>query len=318
MSVFTPVSRSELETFLSAFDVGRLIDFSGIAGGSENSNFFVSCEQGEFVLTLIEREPVAAELGFFTRLLDALHTAGLPVPYAIRDREKRALHQLNGKPALLQPRLNGEHIDQPGVEHCAEVGRNLALLHDTTTASGLARDSDRWLDWMAAQGSSILPDLNAEDCALLEPVLASVERFRAHPPHLSGAVLHADLFRDNVLFQGNRLTGMIDFYNASSGWTLYDVAICVNDWCMNAEEQLDPERTKALLAAYAAKRRFSAADAECWPDMLRLAALRFWLSRRLAADQHGEQGGVLIKDPAHFQRILAGHRTVTVHLPIAF
>lgn len=316
MSVFTPVDRAQLETFLERFDLGRLIDHSGIAGGTENSNFFVATERGEYVLTLIERGPVA-ELPFFIRLLDGLQQAGLPVPYAIEDRSGTALHHLNDRPALLQPRLPGRHVDIPDASHCQAVGQMLARLHDATATSGLLRPSDRGLEWMITETKAMLERSPAPARAVLQSILPVLERLRQHRPALPEAILHGDLFRDNVLFDGHHLTGIIDFYNAFSGWTLYDVAICVNDWCLAEQGGLDERRTEALLAGYASQRRFTPLEAEHWPNLLRLAALRFWLSRQLAADRHAEHSGVLIKEPAHFQRLLAAHGEIRVGLPLA-
>ncbi|NLC01178.1 MAG: phosphotransferase, partial [Pseudomonas formosensis] len=136
MSVFTPVSRSELEAFLQRFELGRLIDFSGIAGGTENSNFFVATEHGEYVLTLIERGP-AADLPFLISLLERLQQAGLPVPYALADRQGQALQQLRQRPALLQPKLAGRHVEQADASHCQALGQMLARLHGATAGSGL-------------------------------------------------------------------------------------------------------------------------------------------------------------------------------------
>lgn len=316
MSVFTPVSREQLEVFLAAFDVGRLIDFQGIDGGSENSNFFVSCSGGEFVLTLIERGDPHA-LPFFVDLLDCLHQAGLAVPYAVADRHGQALHELNGKQALLQPRLAGRHIEQPDAAHCEAVGRWLAQLHAATSATALQRQSERGLQWMQAQVSAQLSHQPASTGALLQGLIELITRWQQQPPELPSAVLHADLFRDNVMFDGHHLSGVIDFYNAASGWALYDVAIAVNDWCLDASGVLEPRRVRALLAGYAALRRFSPAEQECWPDMLRLAALRFWLSRQIAAEQHAGQAGVLVKDPEHFLQLLKQHQQVSVGLPLA-
>ncbi|EZQ18040.1 serine kinase [Halopseudomonas bauzanensis] len=316
MSVFTPVERPELEDFLQRFELGRLIDYSGIAGGTENSNFFVATERGEYVLTLVERGPIA-ELPFFIQLLDRLQEAGLPVPYALRDRSAIALHRLNDRPALLQPRLPGRHIDTPDASHCHAVGQMLARLHDATATSGLLRPSDRGLAWMAAETRALLERCEPRARATLHAMLPVLDRLRQQRPILPEAVLHGDLFRDNVLFDGHHLTGIIDFYNAFSGWTLYDVAICVNDWCLADEGGLDERRTEALLAGYASHRRFTPLEAEHWPDLLRLAALRFWLSRQLAADHHAEHSGVLIKEPMHFQRLLEAHGTITVGLPLA-
>lgn len=316
MSVFTQVSRDDLDAFLRRFELGRLIDFSGIAGGTENSNFFVATERGEYVLTLIERGPVA-DLPFLIDLLERLQQAGLPVPYALRDRQGVALQQLNQRPALLQPRLAGRHVQQPDASHCQALGQILARLHGATAGSGLQRRSDRGLDWMLEQGRALLERGQAAQQALLRAVLPIVERLRDRRPGMPEAVLHGDLFRDNVLFEGHHLTGLIDFHNAFSGWALYDVAICVNDWCLDEGGGLDERRAEALLAGYASQRRFTALEAENWPDLLRVAALRFWLSRQIAADRHAQQDGVLIKNPAHFQKLLQQHRQVAVRLPLA-
>lgn len=316
MSVFTEVSRAELEAFLARYDLGRLLSHAGISGGSENSNFFVSCEQGEFVLTLVERGPVA-DLPFFIELLDGLHADGLPVPFAVVDREGQALQQLNGRPALLQPRLSGKHIGQPDASHCQAVGQTLARLHNSTEKSGLLRETDRGLPWMQQHLAEQLAQCSAAQQAILEPLRGVIDTWLQAPPHLPEAVLHADLFRDNVLFDGHHLSGVIDFYNASSGWTLYDVAISVNDWCLDEQQHLDSDRTHALLGGYASIRRFTPVEAENWPHVLRLAALRFWLSRQLAADQHSGQSGVLVKEPEHFLQVLSAHQQVLVGLPLA-
>ncbi|QJD59774.1 homoserine kinase [Pseudomonas sp. gcc21] len=316
MSVFTPVSRAELEQFLHRFELGELVDFRGIDGGSENSNFFVTCEGGEFVLTLVERGPVN-ELAFFVALLECLHQAALPVPYAIPDRQGQAIGSLNGRPALLQPCLPGSHVQQPDASHCSAVGDILARLHAVSADCGLARKTDRGVEWMQHEAALLRQSASGDASALLDEALHALEQFASFRPALPQAVLHADLFRDNVMFEGHELTGVIDFYNAASGSTLYDVAISVNDWCLDDANQLDPARTDALLKAYAAHRPFTNVEAECWPHMLRIAALRFWLSREIAARAHAEHEGVLIKDPDHFQAILANHRRVEVELPVS-
>jgi homoserine kinase type II len=319
VSVFTLVRPDQLEAFLSGYALGGLVDYSGIAGGSENSNFFVTTSKGRYVLTLIEREPVARELPFFIELLDVLHAAGLPVPYALRDRQGRPLQQLNGKPALLQPRLPGVHVDTPTVAQCAAVGNLLAQIHLATAASGLYRRDDRGINWLLEEGCRQSALLDAPQRELLQQVLDSLARWQARPPVIPSAVLHADLFRDNLMFEQERLSGVIDFYNAASGWCLYDLAIACNDWCLSgtAEAHLEPdlERAAALLGGYAALRPFTDAERNCWQDMLGMAAARFWLSRRIAAAEHGGQSGVLIKDPEHFVRVLQAHRRQRVELP---
>ena len=315
MSVFTPLARPELETFLAPYGLGHLRDFQGIAAGSENTNYFISLEQGEFVLTLVERGPVQ-EMPFFIELLDVLHEADLPVPYALRTTDGSALRELAGKPALLQPRLAGKHISTPNTQHCAQVGELLGHLHLATRDKVLERKTDRGLDWMLQEGTVLISHLEQAPGDLLKAALEEIERLKPAIMALPRANLHGDLFRDNVLFEGTHLTGVIDFYNACSGPMLYDLAIALNDWCSNAEGLIDAPRARALLGAYAALRPFTAAEAELWPAMLRIGCVRFWLSRLIAAESNAGQD-VLIHDPMEFQQRLAHRQDVHVHLPFA-
>lgn len=316
MSVFTPLQREELEVFLAPYRLGRLRDFEGIAAGSENSNFFISLEQGEYVLTLVERGP-SKDLPFFIELLDVLHRAGLPVPYALRTERGEALRTLAEKPAMLQPRLPGKHVVVPNAHHCAEVGRLLARLHLATREQILERRSDRGLDWMQQEGPSLAMALDEDQLPLLRDGLAEIAELKPKILALPRANLHADLFRDNLLFEGGHLTGVIDFYNACSGPMLYDIAITVNDWCSHPNGEIDEERSQALLAAYSALRRFTPAEAELWKPMLRVACVRFWLSRLIAAQSFAGQP-VLIKDPDEFRRLLGARQDFNSALPFAF
>lgn len=315
MSVFTLLERVELEDFLAPYELGRLVDFRGIAEGTENSNFFVSLEKGEFVLTLVERG-AHDELPFVIELLDVLHGANLAVPFALRTRDGDALRRLADKPALLQPRLDGRHVLWPNAHHCAEVGDWLARMHRATVDAPLERPSDRGLEWMLEQGPSVALSLPEDHLPLLRRTLAELEEQAERLRALPRSNLHADLFRDNALFEGGHLTGVIDFYNACSGPMLYDLAISVNDWCSDADGRLDPVRAEAMLGAYSARRRFHPAEAELWPVMLRVAALRFWLSRLIAAQENRDRG-VLIKDPEEFRRLLECRRQAVSALPLA-
>ena len=315
MSVFTPLSRPELETFLAPYGLGRLRDFQGIAAGTENSNFFISLEQGEYVLTLVERGPVQ-DLPYFVELLDVLHEANLPVPYALRTTDGVALRELAGKPALLQPRLPGKHIKEPNSQHCVQMGELISHIHLATRDHVLERKTDRGLDWMLEEGERQIGQLGSEAAALLCSALEEIKAHKAQILALPRANLHADLFRDNAMFEGTHLTGVIDFYNACSGPMLYDLAISLNDWCSDAAGALDAPRARAMLGAYAALRPFTAAEAELWPVMLRVACVRFWLSRLVAAQAFAGMD-VLIHDPAEFEHRLALRQQVSVALPFA-
>ena len=315
MSVFTPLTRPQLETFLAPYGLGRLLDFQGIAAGTENSNFFISLEQGEFVLTLVERGPIQ-DLPFFVELLEVLHQADLPVPYAIPASDGVALRELAGKPALLQPRLAGKHIKAPNNQHCIQVAEFVAHVHLATRDRMLVRKTDRGLDWMLQAGNELTPRLAADQQALLKGSLDEITAHHARIMALPRANVHADLFRDNAMFEGTHLTGVIDFYNACSGPMLYDLAISVNDWCCDEAGNIDLPRARAFLGAYAALRPFTAAEAEVWPVMLRVACVRFWLSRLIAAESFAGMD-VMIHDPAEFEVRLKARLEVNLALPFA-
>nr|CAA46169.1 homoserine kinase [Pseudomonas aeruginosa PAO1] len=315
MSVFTPLERSTLEAFLAPYDLGRLRDFRGIAEGSENSNFFVSLEHGEFVLTLVERGPVQ-DLPFFIELLDVLHEDGLPVPYALRTRDGEALRRLEGKPALLQPRLAGRHERQPNAHHCQEV----AICSATFTPPPAGASSNARAT-VACPGCWNKVPTSPRDYRN-RPAPCSPRPWRRSPRWMPSVqrcrapTCMPTCSATTCCSTGPHLAGLIDFYNACSGWMLYDLAITLNDWCSNTDGSLDPARARALLAAYANRRPFTALEAEHWPSMLRVACVRFWLSRLIAAEAFAGQD-VLIHDPAEFEIRLAQRQNVEIHLPFA-
>ena len=315
MAVLTPLSTEHIEGFIAAYNVGSVRHWQGISAGSENSNFFVTTDQGEFVLTLIERGDPKA-LPFFVTLLKRLHQANLPVPYAIEGIDGVALRTLAGKPALLQPRLSGSHIHTPNAHHCQEVGKMLAKIHVATCDHMIEGRSDRGLQWMLEVGPALLSELEEDEQALLKNALAEIETLKTAIWALPQANLHADLFLDNVLFEGAHLSGVIDFYNACQGPMLYDVAITCNDWCSNTDGSLDRHRAEALLGAYVAHRPCTVAEAELWPALLRIACVRFWLSRLVAKRE--ALAGMPLKAPEEFAVKLRQRLVSDIALPMAF
>jgi homoserine kinase type II len=302
MSVFTTVTPDELRAWLARYAVGELSELRGIPAGIENTNYFVTTTGGRYVLTLFEKlRP--HELPFYLNLMAHLAAAGVPCPRPVADRDGRYLGELNGRPAALVSFLRGRDIERPAPGHCAQVGSVLAAIHLAGRSYAATMDNPRGPRWWRAVMPEIAPFLPPQDLALLreEVRVQSLYRFADLP---RGAI-HADLFRDNVLFEDGRLAGVIDFYFACTDALLYDVAIAVNDWCIEADGRLDAARTEALLGAYAAARPFTAIERGAWPIMLRAGALRFWVSRLY--DYHLPRPGELThaKDPGHFRRILA-------------
>ena len=302
MSVYTVVERRELESFLAGYGVGPLRGFSGVTAGIENTNYFVSTEAGEYVLTLFEFTP-ASELPFFLALMDHLATHRVPSARPLADHDGRFLGELKGRPAALVARLPGASVAQPSVRQCAAIGRAMAHMHLATLEFVPQRDNDRGHSWRAAIASLMAPRLNAADRHLLKE---SLEELRGDPfLGLPAGVIHADLFRDNALFLAERLTGIIDFYYACSGAFIYDLAVALADWCFDEDKRcLQTPLAAAMLAAYAEVRPLLSTEREAWMGVLRATGLRFWLSR--LKDQYFPRAGVLtyIKDPDAYKRIL--------------
>lgn len=306
MSVFTSVSFPQLQAWLKDYAIGELLELKGIASGITNTNYFVTTSQNKYVLTLFEHNSLD-ELPYFIDLMSHLAAHGIPCPKPIADKAGNSLHSLNGKPAVLISCLKGQDVTQPNVAQCAAVGRVLAQMHVASLSFDLQPNhhnshNSRGADWRIKTAALVMPHLSPAEQTLLSDTLAFQATFDLSA--LPSGVIHADLFRDNVLFDGDEIGGLIDFYYACHDVLAYDLAIAVNDWCVEADGRFDQARLSAMLNAYHAVRPFSAAEQAAWPSLLRMAALRFWLSR--LHDKIYPQAGELThaKDPDHFQRIL--------------
>jgi homoserine kinase type II len=309
VSVFTSVSREQLAAWLEAYDLGAPTALVGIAEGVQNTNFFVDTERGRHVLTLFENvDP--AQLPFYLDLMAHLAAHGIPCPAPRPARNGQLLERLNGRPAALFSRLTGSSVIQPTPAQCVAVGDALARLH-LAAADFPAPPHPRGRDWIAATARRLQSLLPAADAALLADEMAAQQ---VPERALPAGVIHADLFRDNVLFVGTgdrvKIGGLLDFYFAGHGEFLFDLAIVANDWCGSEGGELDENRLGPLLAAYHARRPLNAAEREAWPLQLRAAALRFWLSR--LEDFHCPQAGesVTVRDPDAFRRILVQRRSM--------
>lgn len=306
MSVFTPVSRERAEAWLKDYAVGPLLSLEGIAAGIENTNYFLTSAQGRYVLTLFEKH-AAADLPYFVGLMAHLSRHGIPCPAPVATRGNAHLGSLCGKPACLVTRLDGASVEAPSPAHCAAVGKMLAALHLAGRSYPAAMPNPRGPCWWKESAAQLAPHLGPTEAVLLAEEL----RFQAgqRDASLPRGVIHGDLFRDNVLFRGDAVSGVIDFYFACNDAWLYDLAIAANDWCLGdgADAGLDPERAHEMLGAYHGVRPLSGAERAAWPAMLRAAALRFWLSRLY--ERHFPRCGEMIsvKDPEYFHRLLRYH-----------
>lgn len=305
MSVFTHVSEEQARVWLKNYAIGSLESLVGITQGVQNSNFFLTTSLGHYVLTLFEDTP-RADLPFYLHLMAHLARHGLPVPAPIADLNNEYSTTLSERPAVLVMRLLGKSVEAPSVKHCRRVGVMLAGLHLAGRTYGRKHSNPRNAQWRAQTAQTVLPFLSAQERALLEAELAfeATMNFDSLP----SGVIHADLFRDNVLWNEDRISGVIDFYFAGNDAWLFDIAVAVNDWCLQADgAALDAPRVQALLEGYAAERAFTQAERLAWHGMLRAGALRFWLSR--LADKHlprqsDQREMVMVKNPDEYRDIL--------------
>jgi homoserine kinase type II len=310
MAVFTEVSFDEAARFIEPLGVGRLGALRGIGAGIENTNYFATTDRGEYVLTLFERLTFE-QLPFYLRLMQHLARKGIPVPEPHADAGGEILFALKGKPAALVDKLAGGHQLAPDTHHCEQVGAMLARMHLAGQDFALSQPNLRGLPWWEETVPQVLPFLDAAQRELITGELAFQQALAASPAFraLPRGPVHADLFRDNVMFEGlpgrERLSGFFDFYFAGVDTWLFDIAVCLNDWCIDLDSgRMVEERSKAFVDAYASVRPLGSGERRLMPALLRAAAFRFWLSRLW--DFHLPREAAMLKphDPTHFERVL--------------
>lgn len=292
---------------LKRMSLGDLVSLRGIEGGIENTNYFLTTNQGEYVLTLFERLR-ADQLPFYLYLMKHLAQAGIPVPNPQADAKTGdILLQVEGKPAAIVNKLPGKSQLAPQAAHCQSLGSTLAHMHLAGKDYPRQQPNLRGLAWWNETVPVVLPHLDAATAELLQSELAYQNHIAESSAYtaLPRGPVHADLFRDNAMFDGEQLTGIFDFYFAGIDTWLFDVAVVINDWCVDlATGEIDQTRADALLAAYQAVRPFSAPERQLLPAMLRAGALRFWVSRLWDFYLPREASMLKPHDPSHFERVL--------------
>ncbi|MBO9688897.1 homoserine kinase [Roseateles chitosanitabidus] len=312
MAVFTDVSTGQAQALLDTLDLGELQSLRGIPAGIENTNYFVTTARGgqthDYVLTVFERLSFE-QLPFYLELMRHLARKGVPVPAPQPDAHDRILHRIGDKPAAVVDKLRGGHQLAPDQFHCEQVGAGLARMHLAGQDFPLHQDNLRGLAWWRETVPVVLPYLAPAQAELLSAELAFQEHLAPGAAALPRGPVHADLFRDNVMFEGlpgrEMLSGFFDFYFAGVDSFLFDLCVCLNDWCIDLDSgRLDEQRAAAFVRAYESVRPLSGAEHRLMPGLLRAAALRFWISRLW--DFHLPREASLLKphDPTHFERVL--------------
>ncbi len=310
MAVYTVLTPGDIEALAVTLGLGTPLQWRGVGAGIENSTYFLTCREAaaaprEYVLTIAEAAHVD-DVRFIARWMTRLADNGLPVP-APRSapNDNDPLLTLYGKPAIVVPKINGEHLQTPETGHCEQIGRFLGAMHRVALHCGEQHRSPRGLDWLQQTATRLLPLLDSADRLLLQEELIRLDALRA--ADLPAGIIHGDLFRDNALFRHGSLAAVIDFFMAGSGPLALDLAIATNDWCSHPDHSLDPVRTQAMLAAYERERSLTAIEQRLWPQLLCLAASRFWVSRLQARLEPRSVGAGALpgsKDPDELRSML--------------
>jgi homoserine kinase type II len=311
MAVYTDVGDDELTAFVRDYDIGEVVSCKGIAEGVENSNFLLRTERGIFILTLYEKRVQPQDLPFFIALMEHLAAHGIACPTPVKAKDGVALRSLCGRPAAIITFLEGLWPRRILPFHCAGIGGALAALHLAGAGFAMRRPNNLsvagWrplFEACQARAHEVKVGLADE----LSHELAELEQ--RWPTDLPVGTIHADLFPDNVFFRGQSVSGLIDFYFACTDFLAYDVAICLNAWCFEADGDFNVTKARQLLAQYRAKRPLSEAEYEALPLLARGSALRFLLTRLYDLLNHPEGALVRPKDPLEYLRKLRFHRGI--------
>ena len=312
MAVYTEVPDEELCRFVAEYDIGDVVAAKGIAEGVENSNYLLQTFRGTYILTLYEKRVAPRDLPFFLGLMDHLAAKGFPCPTPIHGRDGQALRELCGRPAAIVTFLQGLWPRRIESWHCAALGEALARMHQAGQGFAMTRANALSVgDWRAlfeksaGRADRVSPDLTAElgvELDLLE---------RQWPSALPTGVIHADLFPDNVFFLGRKLSGFIDFYFACNDFFAYDLAICLNAWCFEADGSFNVTKARVMLSSYRKVRDFMPEELAALPLLARGSALRFLLTRLHDWLHHPAGALVKPKDPLEYLKKLRFHRGVT-------
>ena len=315
MAVYTSVSQDELNDFLSQYSLGTLITYSEIGDGIENSNYFVTLndptglttQHQKWVLTLFENL-TEQQLPFFLNLMNWLADKGFPVPAPCPRKDGAINGLLKGKPAILVPCFGGRSVDRPTAIHCETIGRFVAEMHQALELCPETRQPPRNIEWIREQEAKLSKVMPKADMRFLSRAIDHYHKMKPQMDRCPSGVIHADLFRDNVLFDGRDISGVIDFFHASNDALLFDLAVVANDWTADESGYHDQVKLNALLKGYSSVRKITDSEYLLWSDFMHLAALRFWLSRLesryLPGYQQASTQGDKTKDPDELKRII--------------
>lgn len=301
MAVFTSISFDDLKVWLDEYSLEALVNFQGISSGVTNTNYLVTTISAKYILTIFE-DTTTDKLPFYLNLMTFLADRQVVCPLPIKNKHQSCISLLKDKPALLVSFLGGSERSLVNQDDCYLVGRALAKLHSAANDFPEKRPNSRGLNWIEETSSALSGKLSEHDLQIIDSECLFQRKY--YGSKLPEGIIHADLFRDNVLFDKNKISGMIDFYYACNDKYVYDIAITANDWCINDTGDIEDKKMKDLLRGYESIRALENEEVSAIPIFLRLAALRFWVSRLYDSFNIRDGKDITTKNPNHFKNIL--------------
>ncbi len=312
MAVYTQISIDELNLFLSKYNIDNINEFSGIKGGTSNSNYLLTAENKKFILTIFEERTNQENLPFYFDLMNHLNAHDIKCPEVIKDKQGNFSNSIKQKHAVITSFLTGSSLEKIKPIHCSNLGLTIAKMHNASEKLNIKRENElgfNKLGIIIEKLKTYKKHIDDEKLKFIEDEFLFLSRELSKD--LPSGIIHADLFPDNIFFEENNLTGIIDFYFSCNDFYAYEIAICLNAWCFeDSNNEFNPTKAKYLLGSYNQERKFSNEEVEALPLLARASALRYLLTRLLDFYSHEDSDLILKKDPNEYISKLRFHQSV--------
>ena len=312
MAVYTQISIDELNLFLSKYNIDKINEFSGIKGGTSNSNYLLTADNKKFILTIFEERTNQENLPFYFDLMNHLNAHDIKCPEVIKDKQGNFSNSIKQKHAVITSFLTGSSLEKIKPIHCSNLGLTIAKMHNASEKLNIKRENELGFDKLGIiieKLKTYKKHIDDEKLKFIEDEFLFLSREISKD--LPSGIIHADLFPDNIFFEENNLTGIIDFYFSCNDFYAYEIAICLNAWCFeDSNNEFNPTKAKYLLGSYNQERKFSNEEVESLPLLARASALRYLLTRLLDFYSHEDSDLILKKDPNEYISKLRFHQSV--------
>ena len=312
MAVYTQISIDELNLFLSKYNIDKINEFSGIKGGTSNSNYLLTADNRKFILTIFEERTNQENLPFYFDLMNHLNAHDIKCPEVIKDKQGNFSNSIKQKHAVITSFLTGSSLEKIKPIHCSNLGLTIAKMHNASEKLNIKRENELGFDKLGIiieKLKTYKKHIDDEKLKFIEDEFLFLSR--EINKDLPSGIIHADLFPDNIFFEENNLTGIIDFYFSCNDFYAYEIAICLNAWCFeDSNNEFNPTKAKYLLGSYNQERKFSNEEVEALPLLARASALRYLLTRLLDFYSHEDSDLILKKDPNEYISKLRFHQSV--------